>query len=121
MALMMMKIHAAKGNHSRRNIGSFGWKNNIVSNMYVVKQKYTTANVVIYADILCFHLQYFFCSLNFVLWFIHFLSYFCSLYGYKKGIVLKYSIQPLIFLFIVPNNMGSFVYYFTTTFLPLII
>ncbi len=89
--------------------------------LYVFKLKYTTANVVIYADILCFHLQYFFCSLNFVLWFIHFLGYFCSLYGYKKGIVLKYSIQPLIFLFIVPNNMGSFVYYFTTTFLPLMI
>ena len=61
MALMMMKIHAAKGSHSRRNIGSFGWKNNIVSNMYVVKQKYTTANIVIYSDISLFYYQKFFC------------------------------------------------------------
>ena len=70
--------------------------------LYVFKLKYTTANVVIYADILCFNLQYFFYLLNFVLWFIHFLSYFCSLYGNKKGIVLKYSIQPLILYLLFP-------------------
>ena len=41
-----------------------------LKNVYVVKQKCTTANVVIYSDISLFYYQKFFCLLNFALLFL---------------------------------------------------
>jgi len=54
--------------------------------LYVFKLKYTTANVVIYADILCFHLQYFFCSLNFFFGLFIFLVTSVVFTATKKGL-----------------------------------